>query len=423
VKKIEKLMPEQEAELPLFRQRYLDIACKGGRIDRDALQVALTDVYAVIGKPAPKLFIFDSPAACMLALKIFEMPPRGKLKDQIWDQLRGQLDGQIWDQLVDQLGDQLVDQLRGKLWDQLRGQLEGQLRGQLKDQIWGKLKDQIGNQLWDQLWGQIGNQLGGQLWDQLRDQLWGKLWDQLVDQLVDQLGDQLRGKLWDQLVDQLGDQIWGQKIYDPHYLWGSQDLYWIAWAKFANKIGVNFTADQSHKLDIMERIGTQCEWWWPCENIVIASERPIHVRWDDERRLHGENGLAVEYADGYGLAAWHGQRIPEAWVTGNPPSAAEALRWDNLDQRSAACEIVGWHKIMDVLDARLIDDSGDHAWGRLVEVDLPDNGPQRMLDAMCGTGRRFALLVPNHVRTVDQAQSVLHGDIPADILRNGVVRT
>lgn len=64
-KKIERLTPEQEAELPVFRQRYLDIACGGGRIDRPALEAALADAYAVIGKPAPKLFIFDSPAACM----------------------------------------------------------------------------------------------------------------------------------------------------------------------------------------------------------------------------------------------------------------------------------------------------------------------------------------------------------------------
>ena len=60
---ITKLTPEQEAELPRFRQRYLDIACGGGRIDRPKLEAALADAYAVIGKPAPKLLIFDSPAA------------------------------------------------------------------------------------------------------------------------------------------------------------------------------------------------------------------------------------------------------------------------------------------------------------------------------------------------------------------------
>lgn len=65
MKKITKLTPEQEAELPRFRHRYLDLACNGKRIDRETLEAALADAYAVIGKPAPKLFIFDSPAACI----------------------------------------------------------------------------------------------------------------------------------------------------------------------------------------------------------------------------------------------------------------------------------------------------------------------------------------------------------------------
>uniref|UniRef100_UPI000ACC450B hypothetical protein n=1 Tax=unclassified Blastomonas TaxID=2626550 RepID=UPI000ACC450B len=107
--KIEKLTAEQEAELPRFRQQYLDIACGGARVDRPALESALADAYAVLGKRAPRVFIFDSPAACMLAIKIFEMGSQGRIA------LRGQLSGQLWDQLW--------DQLRGQLWDQLSGQL------------------------------------------------------------------------------------------------------------------------------------------------------------------------------------------------------------------------------------------------------------------------------------------------------------
>lgn len=301
--RIEKLTPEQEAALPAFRQRYLDIACGGGRIDRDKLQAALTDAYAVIGKPAPRLFIFDSPAMCMMALKIFKMPEKG----QLWDQLRGQL----------------------------------------------------------------------------------------------------------------GDQ----KFYDPNFLWGSQDLHWIAWARFAEHIGVKLQPETAKRLNIMERIGTQCEWWWPYEGIVVASQRPVSVRWDDERRLHCETGPAVTYADGYALSAWHGQTVPNEWLTGRPPSAAEALHWANMDQRAAACEIVGWHNILDQLSARTVDDSGDPVWGRLVEVDLPDSGKERFLDALCGTGRRFALPVPPKTTTVDEAQSVLHGGLPASILRFSEKRT
>lgn len=321
--KIEKLTPEQEAELPRFRQHYLDIACGGGRIDRDELQSALADAYAVIGRPAPRLFIFDSPAMCMMALKVFAPHQNDHLRDQLGDQLR------------------------------------------------------------DQLWDHFRDQLGDQLWDQLRD----------------------------------------QKIWNSSFLWGSQDLYWIAWGMFAENIGVKLRPETLHNLHIMERISTQCEWWWPHQNAVIASQRPVSVKWDDDRRLHCETGKAVEYANGTGFSAWHGQAIPDEWVTGSPPTASEALHWPNMDQRAAACEIVGWHNILDQLEAKTIDDSGDHTWGRLVEVDLPDSGKERFLDALCGTGRRFALPVPPDTTSVDAAQSILHGGLPVEILKHCVERT
>ena len=297
--KITRLTPEQEAELPAFRQKYLDIACGGSRINREVLQGHLNDAYALIDKPAPALFIFDSPAACMLAIKIFKMSESS----------------------------------------------------------------------------------------------------------------------------QLGSQLWSQNIYDPNYLWGSQDLYWLAFYRFCQKVGVQYPDDAARTLNIMEGISSQCEYWFPFDGIVLASEKPRTVRWDDNKLLHGETGPAVEYADGYALYSWHGQSIPGEWVTDKPPTPEEALTWRNLDQRAAACEIIGWHNILDEVDARTIDDSGDQAWGKLVEVDLPDNGPQRMLDAMCGTGRRFALLTTMNVNTVDEAQSELHGGIPAHILRNSVERT
>ena len=314
MKKINKLTPEQEAELPAFCARYLNIACGGHRIDRDKLRSAFNDAYAMIGKPAPALFIFDSPAACMLALKIFKM------------------------QEASQLGSQLGSQLE--------------------------------------------SQLGSQLESQLRS----------------------------------------QRIYDGDHLCGAHDLYWIAFYRFCQRLGVNY-GEAAKALDTMEAISSQCEWWWPYDGVVIASEKPVSIKWDDEQRLHSENGPAVEYADGYSLSAWHGQAIPGEWVAGNPPSARDALHWKNMDQRAAACEIVGWHNILEQLDAKVIDDSQNPIWGRLVEVDLPDSGRERFLDAMCGTGRRFALPVPPKTKSVDEAQSVLHGGLPVEILKNYEVRT
>ncbi|MFC0302737.1 DUF6745 domain-containing protein [Rhizorhabdus histidinilytica] len=349
----------------------------------------------------------------MLAIKIFKMGEKGL--SQLYSQLRSQLYSQLGSQLDSQLYSQLYSQLRSQLYSQLRSQLYSQLGSQLDSQLYSQLYSQLGSQLDSQLY----SQLGSQLYSQLRSQLGS----QLDSQLYSQLYSQLRSQLYSQLGSQLYSQLCNEGLWEGGYLWGALDLYWLASCRFGQKIGARYDEDSARRLDIMEGISSQCGYWWPFEGIVIASEKPIRVRWDDSRLLHGETGPSVEWADGYALHTWHGQSIPAAWVTDRPPTPAEALTWENLDQRAAACEIIGWHHILDEVGAVTLDDSGDPAWGKLVEVNLPDNGPQRMLDAMCGTGRRFALLVPNSVATVDEAQSELHGGIPASILRNCHERT
>ncbi|HEX7931166.1 MAG TPA: hypothetical protein VF470_09725, partial [Sphingomicrobium sp.] len=210
-------------------------------------------------------------------------------------------------------------------------------------------------------------------------------------------------------------QLWDQNLYNGNYLWGSQDLYWIAWAKFGEKIGVKFTPESSRRLDIMDRIGSQCEWWWPYENIVVACERPTRVKWDDQRRLHCENGPAVEYADGYGLTAWHGVRVPPEWLEGKVPNAREALTWANMEQRRAACEIIGWHNILAELNAKTINQDDNPEIGELVRVNIPDIGEEQFLRVQCGTGRQFALPVPPNMKTARQANAWTYGfDNPED---------
>ena len=332
MKKITKLTPEQEAELPIFRQRYLDLACNGKRIDRDALQAALTDAYAVIGKPSPRLFIFDSPVACMLALNIFEM------------------------------GGQSISKIS------------------LRDQLWGQLRDQLWDQLGDQLW----NQLGGQLGDQLGDQLWG--------------------------------QLWGQKIYDPNFLWGSQDLYWIAWARFAQHIGVKLEKETARRLGIMERIGEQCEWWWPRENVVIASEKPLSVRFDDQRRLHCEDGPAAAYSDGYALYAWHGTPLPARWVEEREKiDPTEILRETNVEVRAAGAACIGWPRMLSALDYRVIDSDPDPSHGELIELKLEGlPRPGRFLKAECPRNGTIVEGVPFEINSVIAAQAWRVGLEPSE---------
>ena len=116
--------------------------------------------------------------------------------------------------------------------------------------------------------------------------------------------------------------------------------------------------------------------------------------------------MAVEYSDGWGVSAWHGTRVPHEWIADRGSLTAKtALAWGNIEQRRAACEIIGWSKILRELDAKTIDADGDPEIGELIEVDLPDSGRERFLRVLCGTGREFALPVPPNVTTAIDAQA------------------
>ena len=366
---IDRLTPDQERDLPLFLKAARADGLRLQWATETEMRDAVAALYVSRGLAAPRVLVFDDPVQCLMA--------RSLLRDQLGDQLR----------------------------DQLRGQLRGQLGGQLGDQL--------GDQLWDQL--------GDQLWDQLR----GQLWDQLGGQFRGQLGDQLRGQLGDQLWDQLGGQL-GDQLYQELWFAGGSELYWIALYAYAERIGVRYPQDQSAALAAWGRYARTCGPLYPYDGWAFVSRRPDLLAFDDQGRLHAENGPAMRFPSGYAMHAWHGVRVPAAWIEDRASLTPQAaLTWENIEQRRAACGILGWASILRALSARVVDEHHDPAVGTLVEVDLPgdEDAPSvlaRFLSVHCGTGREFALGVPSDVDSATAAQAWLFGE---DAYHHPEVRT
>ena len=145
-------------------------------------------------------------------------------------------------------------------------------------------------------------------------------------------------------------------------------------------------------------------------DFCIVSDRPEILKVDEQNRPHCEDGPFCRWRDGMSLYAWHGVRIPEWWMTNRSELTPQvALQWENLEQRRAACEMIGWARILNELDAKTIDKDTDPQIGELVEVSLPDSGKERFLRVKCGTGRDFALAVPPSVKTAIEANMWTYG--------------
>ena len=119
--------------------------------------------------------------------------------------------------------------------------------------------------------------------------------------------------------------------------------------------------------------------------MAFVSQRPSIVRRDDHNRLHCEVGHAIEYADGYGFCAWNGVRVPDHWIKDRSNlDANEVISAMNTEQRAVGGQIIGWPKMLKVLKAKIIDDSGNDDIGQLIELTLPGlPEPGLFLKAVC----------------------------------------
>lgn len=200
---------------------------------------------------------------------------------------------------------------------------------------------------------------------------------------------------------------------------GSHDCYWLGFYDYM----FNVLKLPDNRLAPLMELVQHCGWWAAYDDTVIFQDRPQHIKLDEQNRLHCSDGPAILYRDGYTVYAWRGVRIPREWLA-EPGSLTpqDALQWRNVEQRNAACQILGWDKILSALDAKVIDEDPLPQFGTLLEAELPDHGKQRFLRAKCGTGRDVVLLIDDmSINTARAAGAYTYG-IPVENY-NPVVRT
>ena len=357
--KIESLTKAQEDEMPAWANKWIDIGLSTEPADFDAATEAALKAYELCNLNKPMVVLrMSSPYAATLGGIFAWQLLRAFNKNQVGDQ--------VWAQVWDQVGDQV--------------------RAQVGDQVGDQVRDQVGAQVW----AQVGDQVGAQV----RDQVWAQVGAQVRAQAGDQVGDQVRVRVWAQVR---------AGVYND----GISALWcdFTAFATFFRDVCGWGDAEILAKLEINETLVKSCGWTWWHENVLAISDRPKSINRDAEGMIHSESGASIEYRDGWALYHWHGVSIPKEWVTGSPPTAKQALNWENIEQRRAACEILGWENILLELNAKVIDKDVDEEIGTLLEVDLPDSGKERFLQVKCGTGRVFALPVPPEMKTALEANS------------------
>lgn len=121
---------------------------------------------------------------------------------------------------------------------------------------------------------------------------------------------------------------------------------------------------------------------------------------DEQFRAHKEDGPAMVWGDQKHYF-WRGTEVPAEWIENKDnvdPSLA--LTWENIEQRRCLCEILGWERVLEQLDAKVV---SEDEMGILYEADLPDSPGEKFVKVTCGTGRKFVLPVPPEMKTPHEA--------------------
>ncbi|MBD2184248.1 hypothetical protein H6S82_14000 [Planktothrix sp. FACHB-1355] len=135
---IEKLTPEQEAQIPLYREKWRSIALSTEPIDRQKAAEAVKLTYEVIDEEEPEIIFAQSPYA---ALEIVTHELRKGLKRKLGD-IKHKLRFPGLSSLSNQVWSVIGDELRS-LWDQIGNERRNQILLQLKEQIPIKLRKQF----------------------------------------------------------------------------------------------------------------------------------------------------------------------------------------------------------------------------------------------------------------------------------------
>ena len=172
---------------------------------------------------------------------------------------------------------------------------------------------------------------------------------------------------------------------------------------FMTEFGLMNWSQLSSRLLLAQSAG----WWWPFENAVILTERPIRISRDLKGRLHHESLKAVEYPDGWGIYAWNGVFVPD-FVIEHPEriSLRTINGMQNLEVRRVLIERYGMDRYLIDSGAKLLhrDEFGDlFLKTEERDEDIKMVKVQNSTPEPDGSFRNYFLRVPPWIQTAKKA--------------------
>ncbi|MEH2046446.1 DUF6745 domain-containing protein [Nostoc sp.] len=335
---IEKLTPEQEALIPVYREKWRAIALSTERIDREKAAEAVKSAYKIMDFDEPKILFYDSPYA-------------------VFKEFMLQLDNSFFNQKAYKFPEKLLFSIRDKIENKI---INKELKIFLKQEI---------------------------IVNSIRDicEIFAWILPKELDQSLYIF------------YERFDISIFNLNYISPELLVG-------------DAICINFCISelkwnvfQQHWL-ILQNLIKNCGWIFPDKNIAIICDRPLHLRFDNQNRLHAEGEPAIEFTDGYSLYSYHGVTLPEKYGKIHPQQwqAEWLLSEENAELRRVLIQGIGYTRICEELQAIELDTWQEYT---LLKIDADvDEESINLLKMTCpSTSFIHALRVPPNMNSAREA--------------------
>jgi internalin A len=180
---------------------------------------------------------------------------------------------------------------------------------------------------------------------------------------------------------------------------------------YISSSNINFSQKSQEILSSQKQLLEDCGWIFPFEKICLVCDRPRHLRFDSQNRLHAEESPAIEFADGWNFYYYHGVRLPENYGKVHPNlwKAEWVLSESNAELRRVLIQGIGYDRICQELSAEQIDSWQEYT---LLKIDHPRDEPIYLLKMTCpSTGFIHALRVPPNLTSAREAIRWVNGGI------------
>ncbi|MEG3923500.1 hypothetical protein QUA08_03570 [Microcoleus sp. T3B2] len=180
---------------------------------------------------------------------------------------------------------------------------------------------------------------------------------------------------------------------------------------YISSLGVNISQKAQEIHHCQKQLFEHCGWIFPFEKICAVCDRPRHLRFDSQNRLHAQGEPAIEFADGWNFYYYHGVRLPENYGKLHPNQwqSQWLLAEENAELRRVLIQGIGYDRICQELQAKQIDSWQEYA---LLQIDNADVEPICLLKMTCpSTGFIHALRVPPNLTSAREAIRWVNWDI------------